>query len=191
MNDSLIEVRKQLHALAEANRQAAKSGDPQELHASQNALAAQLNKFYVRHWELSHLDLHGINLNGYRDPIRCDLAHVSFDGADLTQVDFTSSQFENATFRRAMLVRTVAVKARFQTCFFEETVIDAADFQHARLRNCVMSSVEFRRYPLVTRSDFRGSLVSQVFLDYLLGLDDYLRPSPLPKVRIHPTATDA
>jgi hypothetical protein len=54
-----------------------------------------------------------------------------------------------------------------------------------------MTSVEFRQYPQVTRADFRGTLVSQAFLDHLKGLDDYLQPSPLPKVRIHSAAADA
>ena len=190
MSNEEKKMREQLHALAEANRQAAKSGHQQELRVSQKALAEQLNKFYATSPYLSHLDLTGINLNGYREPIRCRLDTAWFQGADLTQVDFTLSQFEYSNFTGATLDRTVMTQTRLERCFFDKAIIDDANFRRATLRHCTMSSVVFRRYPQVKEANMEGTHVSQIFLDYLMSLDDYDRPTRLPKVRIGPTEAD-
>lgn len=188
MSDVLIEMKKQLHVLAEANRQAAKSGNQQQLQASQQALAAQLNKFWTTdRTYLSGLNLDGINLNGYKEPIRCHLNTAYFFGADLTQVNFTSSKFESCSFNGATLDRTVMAQTRFDTCFFDSAIIDAVDFRHATLRSCLMIEAVFRRYPQFLRTDMGRTLVSRNVLDHLKSMDDYYRPNPLPRTRSLPT----
>ena len=181
MHETVKEMVEQLHVLAEANRQAARSGNQQTLYASQKALAAQLRKF-ISSLELPPLQLDGINLNGYREPIRCSLGIAFFYGADLTLVDFTSSEFEGSSFRGAILDRTVMAQARLRTCFFDKAIMDATDFRHAWLRTCDMRSVEFRQYPQVTGARMESSFVSQSFLDHLKSLDRDHRPNSLPKV---------
>ncbi|WP_333677757.1 pentapeptide repeat-containing protein [Dyella sp.] len=182
MPETANELAKQLHVLAEANREAARSGNQQALHASQKALAVQLRKLTSPFSELPPLQLEGINLNGYREPIRCSLGIAFFYGADLTLVDFTSSEFEGSSFRGAILDRTVMAQARLRTCFFDKAIMDATDFRHAWLRTCDMRSVEFRQYPQVTGARMEGSFVSQIFLDHLKSLDRDHRPNSLPKV---------
>ena len=190
MSDEPKKMRDQLHALAEANRQAAKSGNQQELQVSQKALAEHLNKFYDTSPYLSHLDLSGVNLNGYREPIRCHLEAAWFQGADLTQVNFNSSRFERRNFSGATLDRTVMTQTRIQWSFFDKAIIDGADFRHAAIQHCVMDSVECRQYPQVRNANMEGTRVSQVFLDYLVSLDSYDRPARLPKVRIRSAEGD-
>ena len=171
-----------LEALADVNRKASRSGSKEELYASQKALADALNGVHVTPTEMRGTDLSGIDLGGYREPIRCRLDHFHFDNANLSLVNFSGSIFDSVLFYRAKLDRTVAIDARFNDCIFQQTFIDAADFSHARFRSCFLESVAFGEYPKVEYASFSRSWVSQAFHDYLKGrLPDGSMPKVAPR----------
>jgi uncharacterized protein YjbI with pentapeptide repeats len=124
-------------------------------------------------------DLSGIDLSGYREPIRCRLDGFHLDDANLSLVDFSGSVFHSMHFHRTHFDRTVAIEAQFDGCHFLQTVIDAADFSHARFRSCILAAAKFGQYPKVERASFSGSLVSRPFYDYLKG---HLPDNAMPKV---------
>lgn len=169
-----------LEALADVNRKAARSGDKEALYASQKALAEALNEINYTPFELKGTDLSGIDLSGYRGPIRCRLDAFHFRDANLGLVDFSGSTFSDITFLHTVFDRTLARGVNFSNCLFHQAIIDDADFSHARIRNCHLVAAIFRQYPQVTGANLFGSYVSRPFYDYL---KEHVSEGSLPKVR--------
>lgn len=166
--------------LADANRQAAQSGNKEQLYASQKALADALNKL-PRMPDLGRraIDLSRIDLGGYREPIRCSIRGFDFNEANLSHANFSDSTFFEVSFYRAIFDHTVAKGTSFHECTFAEAVIDAADFSQAWFLKCTLHQAIFREFPKVTYATMYSSWVSRPFHDYLKG---HLSKEDMPKV---------
>lgn len=96
--------------------------------------------------------------------VRTELKNTCFDGANLTEVDFSNSDIRNASFLKASIKNSFFINSHIQGTDFTDSEIKDSNLRNAKMQNTILINANIQGVSLID-TQMQGSILENSFFD--------------------------